>query len=71
MGICGLFGVWNIPFFYIPIDLSTILFAKGYDIDIDREKLIKQLGIKIPNFKKHHALSDALGCKAIYEALMR
>ena len=25
MGICGLFGIENIPFFYIPIDFASIL----------------------------------------------
>lgn len=58
-GICELFGVWDIPFFYIPIDFSTILFSKGIDIDIDRIQLAKDLGIDIAGFKQHNALTDA------------
>lgn len=69
MGICGLFGVFNIPFHYIPIDFASILWSKGIDPDINREFLAKEQGIDIANFKKHNALDDTRVLKALYESL--
>ena len=58
MGICELFGVWNIPFFYIPLDLSTVLYTKGINIDIDRSVLMDKYNINNKEYRKHHALDD-------------
>ncbi len=69
-GICTLFGVWDIPFFYIPIDFSTILFTKGIDIDIDRLELAKDLGVNIEGFKQHNALTDTKILKACWDKLI-
>lgn len=69
IGICGLFGIWKIPFHYIPIDFASILFHKGIDPDINREKLAEELGYDISNFKKHHALHDAKMLKSLYDGL--
>lgn len=69
MGICGLFGVWNVPFFYIPIDFASVLWSKGIDPDINREEFAKKQGIDISNFKKHNALDDTRVLKALYEKL--
>ena len=69
MGICGLFGVWNVPFFYIPIDFASILWSKGIDIDVNREEFAKEQGIDVSNFKKHNALDDTRVLKALYEKL--
>lgn len=68
-GLCDLFGVWNIPFFYIPMDLVGKLLSSKYDIDESREEIAKDLGIDISNFRKHHALSDAIVLKEIWERL--
>ncbi|MCY6957882.1 3'-5' exonuclease family protein [Clostridium brassicae] len=68
-GICELFGVWDIPFFYIPIDFSSILFTKGIDIDVDRIELAKNLGISIEGFKQHNALTDTKILKATWDKL--
>lgn len=68
-GICELFGVWNVPFFYIPVDFSTILFTKGIDIDVDRLQLAKGLGINIEGFKQHNALTDARILKMCWDKL--
>lgn len=68
-GLCTLFGLWNVPFFYIPIDFSTILFTKSIDIDVSREKLAESMGVDITDFKKHHALHDARIMKAMFEKL--
>lgn len=59
MGICGLFGVWDIPFFYIPLDFSTVLYTKGIDIDADRNILLHKWGLANKTYRKHHALDDA------------
>ena len=69
MGICGLFGVWGTPFFYIPIDFASILWAKGIAPDIRREDLAWDLGIDVSCFKKHNALDDARVLKALYERI--
>ena len=68
-GLCHLFGTWDIPFFYIPIDFSTILFTKGIDIDVDREELAKEYGIDVSGFKKHNALSDTRVLFKCYQKL--
>jgi len=69
MGICALFGVWDVPFFYIPIDFASILWGKGIDPNVNREELAKDYGINISNFKKHNALDDASVLKALYEKI--
>lgn len=69
MGICGMFGVWDVPFFYIPIDFASILFAKAINPDVNREKYAEQLGIDVSKYKKHHALHDARILKKMYEIL--
>lgn len=66
MGICGIFGIWNVPFFYIPIDFASILWGKGIDPDVNREEFAKEQGIDVSNFKKHNALDDAKMLKALY-----
>ena len=72
MGICKLFGgPFQIPFFYIPIDLSSILYIHNFDMDESREKLLSDFGISIPGgVRKHNALYDALSCKALWEQLI-
>lgn len=40
-----------------------------YDIDESREKIAEDLGIDISNFRKHHALSDAIVLKEIWDRL--
>jgi len=69
MGICGLFGVWSVPFHYIPIDFASVLWAKGIDPDIDRIELAESKGIDVSSFKKHNALDDALVLKELYYTL--
>lgn len=68
-GLCEMFGVWNIPFFYIPMDLVGKLLSSKYDIDDNREEIARDLGIDTSCFKKHHALSDAIVLKEIWERL--
>lgn len=71
-GIVNLFTLNpnDLPFFYIPLDFSTILYMYNIDIDINRLELSESLGIDISNVRKHHALDDALLSKKIYEHLL-
>ena len=69
MGICGLFGIYNIPFHYIPIDFASILWSKGIDPDVDRIEFARKNGIDVSNFKKHNALDDTRVLKALYEKM--
>ena len=69
MGICGIFGIENVPFFYIPIDFASILWVKGIDPDINREGLAREYEIDVSNFQKHNALDDTRVLKALYEKL--
>ena len=69
MGICKLFGIWNVPFFYIPIDFATILWNKEIDPDINREQLAAKYGIDTSCFKKHNALDDTRVLKSLYEKI--
>lgn len=69
--LCKLFGVWEIPFFYIPVDLSTIMLVNGIDPDISRVELMKEIDLEFAkDFKQHNALHDARCCKKIYDYLM-
>lgn len=62
---CDLFGgAMQLPsnIYYIPFDISTLLLARGYNPDIQRELLIDQ-----PQEGKHNALYDARITKSCYE----
>ena len=72
---CDLWGTaFAIPsnVFYIPVDLSTLLFAKDYDPDISRVDLVKQFtpSGELDNIDTHNALTDAQMCKIIYENII-
>lgn len=69
MGVCGLFGIYNVPFFYIPIDLSSLFLGNGIDPDVDHEEFATSLGIDVSNLRKHHALDDARLVKALYDEI--
>lgn len=80
MLFCELFdGALNIPsnISYIPIDFATLLWQKGIDPKIDREKLIEDykltsslLGLPFP-LNKHNALYDAVLLKLCFENLFK
>ncbi len=70
MLFCNLFGgAMGIPRFvyYIPLDLSTALYMKGVDPDINR---IEYSGIEPGNIKQHNALDDAIVIRACWKKLM-
>jgi hypothetical protein len=54
--------------YYIPFDLCTLLLAKGYDPDVNREKF--GLGEQYSEMPKHNALWDAQVIKACYDKLI-
>lgn len=64
---CDLFGhAFNIPVHvhYIPLDLSTMLFAKGVDQDISRQEFSGLADTQ------HNALGDARMIKACWDKIM-
>ena len=71
VGWCAFWGcVFQQPVHYIPLDLSTIIDDRGYDVDIDRNDLAESLGIE-PATNKHNALDDALLTMRIWYALQK
>jgi hypothetical protein len=71
--IYKLFGVGGEPFYWLPVDLASILFAAGIDPeswDIEGEDgLCHRLGLDIGNYRRHHALDDARLLADIYKRL--
>lgn len=66
---CQLFGgAFSIPenIYYIPIDLSSLLYAAGLDPDISREELAGRSS----KDAKHNALWDAIMIKECYENIL-
>jgi oligoribonuclease (3'-5' exoribonuclease) len=55
-------------FYYIPVDLSSLFFAKGIDPDINREEYA---GMEAGDKDKHNALWDALVIKECYNRCMK
>lgn len=68
-----LFGhAFNIPsnVYYIPFDLSTLLWAKGIDPDVNRETFAGYIWNSDNHYPKHSALWDAKIIKDCYFKLM-
>lgn len=63
--IYKLFGTGNDPFYWLPIDFASLMFAKGYDPEKELD-LAKSLGIDTSRFKLHNALDDAKLLREIY-----
>ncbi|HXI85650.1 MAG TPA: hypothetical protein VNL17_16340 [Verrucomicrobiae bacterium] len=60
-----LFGVDNQPCYWLPVDLSSIIFGVGKD----PEKLLEfaaELGINTKQYTQHHALHDARLVRDVY-----
>ncbi len=65
---CDIFGTaFDVPknIHYIPIDISTIFYQRGIDVDIDRHKYIG-VSDKLKNLFSHNSLSDAHLTKECY-----
>lgn len=53
-----LFNGPETPFFWLPIDFASILFAHGYNLD-DMDQVYRHLHIDTTKYTQHHALDDA------------
>lgn len=58
------------PFYWLPLDFASIMFARGYDPE-DNEQLYKSLGIDTAKYHQHHALDDARLLREAYLKLQQ
>lgn len=64
-----LFGKEDFPFFWIPIDFATLLYAKNIDPEEyykNQREFIKKLGINPDKYTQHNALDDAKLLREVY-----
>jgi DNA polymerase III epsilon subunit-like protein len=64
-----LLGIDNHPFYWVPVDFSSILFGLGIDPEIiakDENAFFEECDIDIKKYKRHHALDDAKLLRDIY-----
>ena len=58
-----LFGSSEKPFFWLPVDFSSILFGYGIDPEAyfpkDKKNFFKDIGIDASKYHQHNALDDA------------
>ena len=72
-----LFGVGKLPFRWMTIDMTSVLFAFGvnpvkYAPDQPgANRAYKKLGIELKQYKKHHALDDAKLLRELWLALIK
>ncbi|MDP2946918.1 MAG: 3'-5' exoribonuclease [Nanoarchaeota archaeon] len=76
----NLFGINNekgnklFPFHWILLDFASMLFALGIDPERltskFKDKFVRDLGINIDRYKKHHALDDAKLLRDVYLKLL-
>ncbi len=72
-----LFGVGRLPFRWMTIDFSSILFAHGIDptkmlaSESDAKQLYRSLGIDLTQYTAHYALDDARLLKDAWVALTK
>lgn len=70
MWICGLFWVWEVPFYWVPLDFATMLFQKWIIPELTTpEDLAKKYWITLENRKKHTALNDARLIRELYQKI--
>jgi hypothetical protein len=69
MGVCGLFWVFKVPFFWIPLDFATLLYSKWIAPDTLPETLAWEYSVSLENHTKHSALDDARLIKRLYEKI--
>jgi len=65
-----LFGIDKHPFYWLPIDFASIIFALGIDpeeyVPEKNSKFFENIGIDIGNFTIHNALDDAKLLREVY-----
>jgi len=70
-----LFGTGNEPFYWIPIDFASILFALGlspesYDRK-NKHNFYKKLGVDCSKYREHNALDDAKLLREVYLKMLK
>jgi len=77
MGICKLFNANNsqqiyerVPFYWVPIDFSSMLFERGINPGISQKKIANQYGVDVSDIREHNALDDARLLKRLYEKII-
>ncbi len=67
-------GVEENPFYWIPIDFASILFALGINPESyyseDKDNFYKEIGVDAKKYKQHHALDDAKLLREVYFKLV-
>ena len=63
------------PFYWIPIDFASILFALGKNPESyspeDKKNFYKEMGIDPTKYRRHHALDDARLLREVYLKLLK
>ncbi len=69
-----LLGGQENPFFWLPIDFASMLFAMGEDPEsfsfTRGPEFLKKLGINQADYREHHALDDARMLRDVYMKLL-
>lgn len=67
-----LFGTENAPFYWLPLDFASMLFAHGKDPELlcDFEKAAKEFDLDPSKYNQHHALDDAKFLRNVYIKLV-
>ena len=70
-----MFGVGRHPFFWIPVDFSSILFSLSINPEsyflTDKNNFFKKIGINASEYILHNALDDAKLLKEVYLKMMK
>lgn len=67
MWICWLFWVFEVPFYWVPLDFATMLFQKWIIPEMTTpEELAKTYNISLDNHKAHNALDDTRLIRNLY-----
>ncbi len=60
----------KIPFYWAPIDFSSILFEKGIKPGLSPTEIAEQLKIDFSDIKEHNALDDTKLLKRLYDKII-
>ncbi len=66
-----LFTVDDCPFFWLPLDFASMLYALGYNPPecYEPPQLLAQFGVDTGKYRGHHALDDARLLREVYRKL--
>ncbi len=55
------------PFYWIPVDFSSVMFGMGINPDdFDSREFLDSLGINLSDYRRHHAMDDAKLLRDVY-----